>query len=390
MGDTLPLELQIELRANRSGTVLPDTHGQIWTELRTCAEQDKSGTMFSGARGDIEARMSRTLRLNTREQFPVRRLAILWKNDRWQTFVTRLCSRTAGRNLFNISTFQKLSSYRIDDYLFERIESVMRPIDVIWEEFGIELELERDYARLAGLHRRWKPRELFYPKEHNELNIDEDSPRHLQFLSPVDNSKYHALYRYLLENGRELSFPNAHELLKTLNSSGKTMQAVMTHIVMWLNNDLVSINDREGNKPPLAEELLTVVSSMLEMDVRRGPSPATKAETLELQRRVLTYVEKNAAAFMRDDLSFLPEAGAEPKLYQSRFRLEVWRDVLAQVREVIGPRFRNPCVLIFNTEAVRQPLQPPKLSLADALQDVVIQHPEVLGNPIRYNTPFSQ
>ena len=310
MGDTLPVELQIELRANRSGTVLPDTHGQIWTELRTCVEQDKSGTMFSGVRGDIEAQMSRALRLNTREQFPVRRLAILWKNDRWRTFVTRLCSRAAGKNLFNISTFQKLSSHRIDDYLFERIESIMRPIDVIWEEFGIELELERDYARLAGLHRRWKPRELFYPKQHDELNIDEDSPRHSQFLSAVDNSKYHALYRYLVENRRELSFPNAHELLKTLNSSGKTMQAVMTHVVMWLNKDLVSINDREGNKPPLAEELLPVVSSMLEMDVRRGPSPATKAETLELQRRVLTYVEKNAAAFMRDDLSFLPEAGA--------------------------------------------------------------------------------
>ena len=325
--------------------------------------------------------MSRALRLNTRERFPVRRLAILWKNDRWRTFVSRLCSRTAGKNLFNISTFQELSSYRIDDYLFERIESVMRPIDVIWEEFGIELELERDHARLAGLHRRWKPRELFYPNQHDELNIDEDSPRHLQFPSPVDNWKYHALYRYLVENERELSFPNAHELLKTLNSSGKTMQAVMKHVVMWLNNDLVSINDREGNKPPLVEELLPVVSSVLEMDVKRGPSPAAKAKMLELQRRVLTGVENNAAAFVKDDLSFLPEAGAEPKVYQVRFRLEVWRDVLAQVREVIGPRFRNPCVLIFNTEAVRQPLQSPKLSLADARQDVVRQHPEVIGNP---------
>ena len=257
----------------------------------------------------------------------------------------------------------------------------MRPIDVIWEEFGVELKLERDYAPLAGLHRRWKPQILFYPEEHDELNIDEDSSRHLQFLPPVENSKYHALYRSLVGNGRQLSFPNAHELLKTLNSRGKTMQAVMTHVVMCLNNDLVSINDREGNKPPLAEALLSVVSSMLEMAVRRGPSPAANAKMLELQRRVLTYVEKNATAVMRDDLSLLPEAGAEPKTYQDRFRLEVWRDILARVQEVIGPRFRIPCVSSFNTEAVRQPLQPPKLSLADALQDVVIQHPEVIGNP---------
>lgn len=334
--------------------------------------------MFSGVRGDIEEQMSRALKLNTREQFPVRRLAILWKNDRWRKFVTRLCSRRTGKDLFNISTFQKLSSYRIDDYLFERIESIMRPLDAIWEEFGIELELERDFARLTSLHRRWKPRELFYPKDHDELDIGEDSPRHSQFLSHVDNSKYHALYRYLVENERELSFPNAHELLKILNSRGKTMQAVMTHVVMWLNNDLVSINDREGNKPPLAEELLSVVSSMPEMAVGRDASSAAKAKTLELQRRVLECVEKNAAAFAKNDLSFLPEAGAEPKTYQARFRYEVWRDILARVQEVIGPRFRNPCVSNFNTEAVRQP---PKLSFADALQDVIIQHPEIAGNP---------
>jgi hypothetical protein len=325
--------------------------------------------------------MSRVLKLNTREQFPVRRLAILWKNDRWRKFVSRLCNRRAGREIFNISTFQKLSSYRIDDYLFERIESIIRPLDVIWEEFGIELELESDHARLAGLHRRWKPRELFYPKDHDELDIDEDSSRRSQFLLAVDNSKYHALYRYLAEKGRELSFPDAHELLKTLNSGGKTMQAVMTHVVMWLNNDLVSVNDRDGNKPPLAEELLSVVSSMPEMAAGRDPTVAAKAKALEVQRRVLMYVEKNAATFTRDDLSFLPEAGVEPKTYQSRFRSEVWRDILARVREVIGPRFRNPCVANFNTEAVRQPLQPAKLSFADALHDLIIQHPETAGNP---------
>lgn len=103
--NTLPPEIQIELRANRSGTVLPDSHGQIWTELATCAEQDKSGKLFSGARDEVELRMSRLLQLNGREEFPVRRLAILWKNDRWRAFVTRLCERKMGRDLFNISAF---------------------------------------------------------------------------------------------------------------------------------------------------------------------------------------------------------------------------------------------------------------------------------------------
>lgn len=374
----MPLELQIELRANRGGTVLPDTHGQVWTELCAWAEQDGNGVMFGGARRDVEEQLSRALKFNTREQFPVRRLAILWKNDRWRTFVTRLCGRRAGKDLFNISTFQKMSSCRIDDYLFERIESIMRPLDSIYEEFGIELELERDYARLAGLHRRWKPYELFYPKEHNEFDINEDSPRHPQFLSTVDKSKYHALYRYLLGNGRDISLPNAHELLRRLNSHGKTMQAIMTHIVMWLNNDLANVHDREGNKPSLAEELLPVVSSMPEME--ENPHFAAKTKTLELQRTVLTYVEKHAAAFTTVDLALLPEANVEPKIYQDRFRLEVWREVLVRVREAIGPRFRNPCVRDFHAATVAQPLRQPKLGLVDALQDVAIGHAEVAGN----------
>lgn len=325
--------------------------------------------------------MSQALKLNTREQFPVRRLAILWKNDRWRAFVTRLCGRRAGRDLLNISTFQKLSSFRIDDYLFDRIESVMRPIDVIWEDLGIELELERDYARLAGLYRRWEPQELFYPRHRGKLENHEDSPRHPQFLLSVDNSKYHALYRYLVNDGRELSFPNAQELLRNLNSYGKTMQAVMTHVVMWLNDDLVTVNARGGNKPPLVEELTSVVSSMLEVAVRGGPSPETKAKMLELQRTVLAYVEKNAAAFTRDDLSLLPEAGVEPKTYQDRFRLDIWRDVFARVRELVGPRFRNPCVSGLDMVAMAQPLPTPNLGVTDVLQSVISQHPEIVGNP---------
>lgn len=66
----MPLELQIELRANRGGTVLPDTHGQVWTELCAWAEQDGNGVMFGGARRDVEEQLSRALKFNTREQFP--------------------------------------------------------------------------------------------------------------------------------------------------------------------------------------------------------------------------------------------------------------------------------------------------------------------------------
>ncbi|CAN9177172.1 unnamed protein product, partial [Alternaria alternata] len=45
--DTLPPHLRIQLRANREDVVLPDSHGQIWTELATLSSNN--GQLFQGS-----------------------------------------------------------------------------------------------------------------------------------------------------------------------------------------------------------------------------------------------------------------------------------------------------------------------------------------------------
>lgn len=142
----------------------------------------------------VELRMPRLLQLNGREQFPVRRLAILWKNDRWRAFVTTLCVRKMGRDLFNISTFQKLSSYRIDDFIFGRLETGMVAAWCVLNDVHIELELNKDYQQLSGLMETFEPRKLFYPTCRDPTCVDLNSPRCAGFFKHLDDHVYFSLY----------------------------------------------------------------------------------------------------------------------------------------------------------------------------------------------------
>jgi hypothetical protein len=50
-----------------------------------------------------------------------------------------------GKDLFNISTFQKFSSYRIDDFVFEQLETGIVAAWCIRDNVHIKLELNKDY-----------------------------------------------------------------------------------------------------------------------------------------------------------------------------------------------------------------------------------------------------
>lgn len=111
--DTLPAHLRIQLRANREDIILPDSHGQIWTEL--AALSSNNGQLFQGSNRSVEQEMLEHLRLSGRVKFPVRRLATLWRNLSWRPMITRWCRTSIGQATFNISTFEWMASCRIDD-----------------------------------------------------------------------------------------------------------------------------------------------------------------------------------------------------------------------------------------------------------------------------------
>lgn len=110
---TLPPELNVQLRVNRRDPNLPDSHGQIWTQLVLAAGQDNR--LFCGKKEDVKAQMLDVLRLSSEDRFPLDRLVTLWNNDRWRSMITRWCESELGRATLNISTFDWMASYRIDN-----------------------------------------------------------------------------------------------------------------------------------------------------------------------------------------------------------------------------------------------------------------------------------
>ncbi|KAG8664372.1 uncharacterized protein FPOAC1_013710 [Fusarium poae] len=114
----LPVELDIKLRVNRRDLNLPDSHGQIWLQLASASERDP--TLFSPERNKnkqaLERRMLDILCLGSETRFPVSRLVTLWKNERWRPVITRWCRTPIGRATFNISIWDRMAAYRIDDY----------------------------------------------------------------------------------------------------------------------------------------------------------------------------------------------------------------------------------------------------------------------------------
>jgi hypothetical protein len=295
-----------------------------------------------------------------------------------------------GKDLFNISIFQKLSSCRIDDFLFRQLEGSMVGAGCIWEDLRIELELGKDYERLSGLTEASQPRELFYPKCRNLAAVDENSPRFPGFLSHLDDQTYFSFYEYLVNNGHQLSFPNPQEVLKNINTHCKTMQLVMTHVVMWLNDDPAKVNHRESNKPPLVDDLIPSMSPKMSISVSVYARETAKEKSLRLQYEVLSCIQEHTASLTntanKEYLNMMSDENMDPLVYRGRFRAGPWRDVLVRVHKTVGSRFQNPCVANFNTAALDDLPGSPRISLVDSLQRVVVQHPEVaqdraLNNP---------
>jgi hypothetical protein len=103
----------MRLRANRQNHILPDSHGQVWTELAMLAEQDSS--LFQGSNAEVQRIMIDTLRLSGWVKFPIPRLVTLWKNKTWQGMISRWCRSAIGRSTFNISLWEDMARFRIDD-----------------------------------------------------------------------------------------------------------------------------------------------------------------------------------------------------------------------------------------------------------------------------------
>ncbi|KAL5371084.1 hypothetical protein DPSP01_014501 [Paraphaeosphaeria sporulosa] len=193
--DAVPPRLHVKLRANREGTTLPDNHGQIWAELATLSSND--GNLFKDSNKVVEQQMLEHLGLSSRVKFPVRRLATLWKNERWNQMITRWCRFPMGQSLFTLSTFEWMASCRIDDYWFAAFDQVIQAASTLHGRFGLDIDVP-DWNQLASLpatRSQTDVQGLFYPELAPEELPQPSSDRPRNSLPALRDEAYHDLHR---------------------------------------------------------------------------------------------------------------------------------------------------------------------------------------------------
>jgi hypothetical protein len=79
----------------------------------TAASHDPQ--LFEGKPVKVERQVINALQLSGEITFPLRRLVTVWRNERWRAITTEWCRTTIGRTTFQISTWEWMISYRIDD-----------------------------------------------------------------------------------------------------------------------------------------------------------------------------------------------------------------------------------------------------------------------------------
>ncbi|UPK91321.1 hypothetical protein LCI18_002256 [Fusarium solani-melongenae] len=360
--DTLPVELDIKLRVNRRDLTLPDSHGQIWLQLASASDRDL--TLFSPQKNKnkqvLEKRMLDILCLRSETRFPISRLVTLWRNERWRPMITRWCRTQIGRATFNISIWDRMASYRIDDYWFDTFYQVLETLKTLPTPAAESIQVS-DWAKLVtGLgnntYTATDVRRLFYPRDSSDGD-DSAAPtsRQASFFGSLDKKSYHDLFRHVLQHHPALPFPDVQSLLGIKKDEGKIMIRVMDHVVRWVNAQPTDIvNRHDNNKPLRRQDLMPAIERLMATACgadwwaqlrEEGDDVAAWLElrSRSLEKQVLDYVRRHMARFKdpstKHYLALMPEEHDDS--YAERFAADdLWVGLFRVVRDTIGSAFR--------------------------------------------------
>ncbi|KAJ6789750.1 hypothetical protein PWT90_05750 [Aphanocladium album] len=110
--DKLPPDLDQQLRMNRRDVMLPDSDGEIWSQVVQAQDRDK--TLFDGNKATTMKRLRAALQLGGDFKFPVDRVVTLWNNAPWREMLRRWSETEVGRGNFSVYMFEWMASLRID------------------------------------------------------------------------------------------------------------------------------------------------------------------------------------------------------------------------------------------------------------------------------------
>ncbi|KAF4459450.1 hypothetical protein FALBO_13802 [Fusarium albosuccineum] len=398
--DRLPPELDIKLRVNRRDLSLPDSHGQIWIQLVLAAAQCDS--IFEGKKAVVEKKMVDILRLGSGDKFPTGRLVTLWRNNRWRPMITRWCETQLGRGTFNISTWDWMSSCRIDSYWFSTFEQVLKSLGDLPGECIDSLHAS-DWAKLAAAlpkgYTSTDVQKLFYPERTDELQLPSQErhqsgeTHHKGFLLELSDESYSQVYRHILD--RPTPFPDVKRILRITKEEGRILMQVMTHVVAWVNsNPAIIIDKRQNSKPLIREDLkpalrlrrlgTNIDATSDGMATKEDDAAQVEQVSMQLEQAVLDAVCNHMDLFktpaIRPSLEIMPDHDKDG--YKERFRNEPWNTVLAKVEDVIGPLFSS-ALTPANPEPIYKDThrEKPTSSITRAICELVNHIPEIAENP---------
>ncbi|TWU71552.1 hypothetical protein ED733_003002 [Metarhizium rileyi] len=397
-GDTLPPDLNLQLRANRYDTLLPDTHCDKWMLLTLAHAQDN--TLFDGTKTEIQHRIRHLLRLGPRDSFPAARVVTLWRNNRWRDMLTRWCETEISRSILTkLSTLEWMASLHIDSYWpFEETLATLAelPCD------AITIITKDDWAKLANALNRSNYTQshvvdLFYPTYGDHVRRPEI------VISPGSSP---------------LCFPDVEHLLKTMSKDrGKIMKQVMKHVVRWVNNHPTeSVDGRDSNKSLLREDLKPILRhARNDMQLSKsntvpgGEDPGDdhledaedeaqiEKDSILLERDILDAVLRDVNSFQAPAaeaaLKVFPKGNEET--YGQRFAEPQWKNILGIVLRKVGSTLHSiDCYLRYRQHS-REESQDgsPQTdtcrtapAIAQSIGALATNVPEVATNPA-LNTP---
>ncbi|KAJ3525306.1 hypothetical protein NM208_g11697 [Fusarium decemcellulare] len=287
----LPDWLNLELRVNRKDPMMVDSHGQIWTQVVAASSINKK-LLREKKKGILKGEIRESLYMSSDIDFPVPRLAGIWRNERWREITSQWCETTVGRDTFNISTWYWMITCRMDDYWFSAFRSVMHTLSQLpgdalrnitgadWKKLSNSLTAGRSETDIQ---------QLFYEgQQMSQGTASTTTRRRPGFLALLADDAYRDI-------------------------------CVMGHIVSWLNpTPTVITNHSDNKKPALRNDLVPMLQhcsdqfvreteKRLDVFLRYGDgmtmmgtamvdSPAEAASVL-LQQEVIDFTRAHIKAF---------------------------------------------------------------------------------------------
>lgn len=268
---------------------------------------------------------------------------------------------------------------------FATFSQVLQTLRRLREQHHIEVQ-SSDWVRLAQLppNRLGQDvQDLFFPGLQEQHESDVSRLRVKDFFADLDDGAYDKVYEVVFSNPT-MPFANVHALLKTTSREGKVMRTIMSHVGQWLNREPFLVTDRASDKPPLRNDLVPALRN-------RYPDDAD-AQSIELQRQILTFVQERMAQFTQVTveplLDIYPLNAVDT--YKDRFEHDAWRDLLILVYEFGGPHFQTDAMACFNLKQPSKTDTPLMATVAQSMCQILPQLAEVTRNPALQGTAATQ